>query len=85
MTVEERATETLIFVGLLKSTLEQATYLTNELKFKQKQEFNILVRNGDNFLKTIETKLTENESTFLEGITDCYHNINLEIRKNLNK
>jgi len=72
--------ERLIFIAIMKNLSEHSTYLTGELKMKLKQDFNGLVRLTDNLIKDFEGKLTDNEKDFIQGITDVYHNINIEIR-----
>lgn len=87
MTKEEESTERIIFAALLRAASEQATYLTGTMKFQMAQDFNNLVRRMDEFVNSV-TKQLEGSPEGLkvfEDVTDLYHNINLEIRKNLNK
>lgn len=73
---------TQIMIALIKSTVEQSQYLTGELKMKAKQEFNIWQKQGFKMVAELEKQnLINNE--YIDNITDIYHNINLEIRKNL--
>lgn len=74
--------ETLILIALAKAFTEQSTHLTGMLRHKPKQAFNSAVGSVDYFIKTIENNLTPDEVLFIEGITDIYHNMNLEIKKN---
>ena len=77
-------TETQIFIALIKGVVEQSTTLTGEYKQKLKQEFNIWQKQGFKIVEELEKQnLLNNE--YIESITDIYHNINLEIRKNLNE
>ena len=76
-------TETQIFVALIKGVVEQSTTLTNEYKQKLKQEFNIWQKQGFKIIAELERQNKLNEE-YVNQITDIYHNINLEIRKNLN-
>lgn len=87
MTKEEESTERIIFAALLRAATEQATYLTDTMNFKMKQDFNNLVRRMDEFVNDIARKM-ENQPgglQYFENITDCYHNFNIELRKNMNE
>lgn len=74
------ATERLIFIAMMKAMSEQSTYLTGTLKFELKRDMKALVGQVDRFIADLEKRLNEAQITYLEGITDIYHNINLEIR-----
>lgn len=71
-----------ILMALFKSTVEQSTALTGELKQKAKYEFNIWQKQG---FKLLDEMLKANNlnQEYLDSIGDIYHNINLEIKKNL--
>lgn len=84
MTIDQLATERLIFIALLKAISEQGTYLTGELKLKIKQDFNILIKQSDRFVSDVEKNLNDSQKEYLQSITDIYHNMNIEIRTNLN-
>lgn len=84
MTPEELATERLIMAALMKAFTEQSTYMIGELKMDMKQTFNNLVKRTDEFVAMIEKNLTPVQKQYLEQVTDIYHNMNLEVRKNLN-
>ena len=77
-------TETQIFIALIKGVVEQSTTLTGEYKQKLKQDFNIWQQQGFKIVAELEKQNKVNEE-YVESITDIYHNINLEIRKNLNQ
>jgi len=77
-------TETQIFIALIKGVVEQSTTLTGEYKQKLKQEFNIWQKQGFKIVEELEKQNMLNNE-YIESITDIYHNINLEIRKNLNE
>lgn len=83
MSPEDLATERLILIALMKAFSEQSTYLTGELKYQLKQDLNNMVKRTDDFVNSIEKRLNEPQKEYLQSITDIYHNINLEIRKNL--
>lgn len=87
MTEQELSTERLIFAALLKAASEQACYLTGTLKFKMKQDFNVLVKQMDHFVNDVEARLKDQPAglEYFEQITDYYHNFNIELRNNLNK
>lgn len=68
-------------MALLKSTVDQSTVLTNHYKQKTKQDFNIWQKQGFKLLAEMESKNMINED-YLNSITDIYHNINIEIKKN---
>lgn len=74
--------ETHILMALLKSTVEQSTVLTNQYKQKVKQEFNIWQKQGFKLLEEMESRNMIDEE-YLNSITDIYHNINIEIKKNI--
>jgi hypothetical protein len=77
-------TETQIFISLIKAVVEQSTMLTGEYKQKLKQDFNIWQQQGFKILEQLEKQNMLNNE-YIDNITDIYHNINLEIRNNLNK
>lgn len=77
-------TETQIFIALIKGVVEQSTTLTGEYKQKLKQDFNIWQQQGFKIVDELE-KQNKLNNEYIESITDIYHNINLEIRKNLNE
>lgn len=77
-------TETQIFIALIKGVVEQSTTLTGEYKQKLKQDFNIWQQQGFKIVDELE-KQNKLNNEYIESITDIYHNINLEIRKNLNQ
>lgn len=85
MTPNELRTETLILIALAKAFSEQSTALTGTLRHKVNQTFNSSVKQVDLFIKTIEEKLQPGEQEYIQGITDIYHNMNLEIRKEAKK
>lgn len=70
-----------ILMALFRATVEQSTALTGQLKQKPKQEFNIWQKQGFKLLEEME-KANMLNSEYLDSITDIYHNINLEIKKN---
>lgn len=84
MDSNEKVINTLVLVALGKCYSEQSTYLTNELKQRPKQAFNLSVRSIDNFISEIESKLSEDERNVLTELTDEFHNLLTEIRKNIN-
>lgn len=73
---------TQIMIALIKGTVEQSQYLTGELKMKAKQEFNIWQKQGFKMVAELEKQNVIN-SEHVDRITDIYHNITLEIRKEL--
>jgi len=74
--------DTHIQLALFKATVEQSTALNGKLQQRPKQLFNEWVKAGnklwDEMLKTNQV----NEA-YLDSISDIYHNINLEIKKNI--
>jgi hypothetical protein len=74
--------ETHILMALFKSTVEQSTALTGCLKQKPKQEFNIWQKQG---FKLLDEMIKNNliDESYLDSISDIYHNINLEIKRNI--
>ena len=77
---EQLKKETAILMALFKSTVEQSQYLTGELKQRPKQVFNDWQKKGMILLDELE-KSGVVDNSYLESVTDIYHNINLEIRK----
>jgi uncharacterized protein (DUF302 family) len=77
-------TETQVLIALIKGVVEQSTLLTGEYKQKLKQDFNIWQQQGFKIVAELEKQNKLNEE-YVNSITDIYHNINLEIRKNLNE
>ena len=71
-----------ILMALFKATVEQSTALTGALKQKPKQEFNLWQKQGFKLLAEME-KANNLDQVYLDSIGDIYHNINLEIKKNL--
>ena len=71
-----------ILMALFKATVEQSTALTGALKQKPKHEFNIWQKQGFKLLEEME-KTNKLDVDYLDSIGDIYHNINLEIKKNL--
>ena len=77
-------TEKHILMALFKATVEQSTALTGRLKQKPKQEFTLWQKQGFKLLEELERQNMLN-SEYLNNISDIYHNINLEIRRNHDK
>lgn len=75
--------ESTILMALFKSTVEQSTYLTNELKHRPKQLFVLWQKMGFQLLEEMEKSNIVN-AEYIDSITDIYHNMNLEIRKTNN-
>ena len=71
-----------IQIALLKSTVEQSTALTGMLKQKPKQIFAQWQQLG---FKLLDEMLKTNQlnEEYLDQISDIYHNINIEIKKNI--
>lgn len=73
-----------ILMALFKATVEQSTALTNEIKQKPRSEFEAWQKQGFKLLAKME-KANMLNSEYLDSITDIYHNINLEIKNNIDK
>jgi len=71
-----------ILLALLKATVEQSTALTGKLNQKPKQTFVQWQKLG---FKLLDEMLKTNQvnEEYLDQISDIYHNINLEIKKNI--
>ena len=67
-----------ILIALFKATVEQANFLTGELKQKPKQDFNIWKQQGDKILSELEKR---NDLEIIEAFTDVFHNIIYEIKQ----
>jgi hypothetical protein len=87
MTPQELSTERIIFAALLKAASEQACYLTGTMQFQMKAEFNMLVKRMDEFVNDVTKKMQGQPGgvEYFEGITDCYHNFNIEMRRGMNE
>ncbi len=79
MTKEKLILETNVLLALFKSTMEQSTFLTGELKQKPKQDFIIWQKQGLKMLDGLEKKNLVNEE-YLTALTDVIHNIINQIR-----
>jgi|DEB0MinimDraft_4_1074332.scaffolds.fasta_scaffold91515_3 hypothetical protein len=84
MVNEDKALEANILLGLFKATVEQSTYLNNELKQKPKQVFNQWQKQGFKLLDELE-KRNQVNIEYLENLTDIIHNVVLEVRKQSKK
>lgn len=80
MVNEKTTLEANILLGLFKATVEQSTYLNNELKQKPKQVFNQWQKQGFKLLDELE-KRNQLDIEYLESLTDIIHNVVLEVRK----
>jgi hypothetical protein len=69
-----------ILMALFKATVEQSTALTGQLKQRPKYEFTIWQAQGFKLLEEME-KANHLDEDYFNGISDIYHNINLEIKK----
>jgi len=74
--------DTHIQLALLKATVEQSTALTGKLNQKPKKTFIQWQKLG---FKLLDEMLKTNQinEEYLDQISDIYHNINLEIKKNI--
>jgi hypothetical protein len=83
MTWHEKVVNTLVLVAIGKCFSEQSTYLTGELNQRPKQAFNLAVKSIDTFINEIEGKLTTDELKVLESLTDDFHELLNDIRKQI--
>jgi hypothetical protein len=81
MNKQEVETARLIFISMMKAISEHHTFLIGEFKMEIKQDVNNIIKSMDRMIRTTEKNLTENQKEYLQSITDVYHNINIEIRK----
>lgn len=70
----------LIWISMLKALSEHHTLISDIFRHSMKQDINSLVRRMDEIIKKQESNLSPEGLQMLEGITDVYHNINIEIR-----
>jgi hypothetical protein len=70
----------LIWISMLKALSEHHTLISDIFRQSMKQDINSLVRRMDEIIKKQESNLSPEGLQMLEGITDVYHNINIEIR-----
>lgn len=73
------------FIAQLKAFSEHSTLLTGHFRHGLSQDFKALIRMSDRLINDLEKRLTEEQKEYLQGVTDVYHNINLEIRKEADK
>lgn len=71
------------YIALLKAISEHHTLLIDEFKMKVKHDNKNLIRHIDGIISDLEKRLSPEHVEVLAGITDVYHNINLEIRQNV--
>ena len=79
MTNNQLILETNILLALFKATMEQSTFLTDQLKQKPKQDFIIWQKQGLKMLDGLEKINLVNEEYFT-ALTDVIHNIINQIR-----
>ena len=79
MTNNQLILETNILLALFKATMEQSTFLTDQLKQKPKQDFIIWQKQGLKMLDGLEKTNLVNEE-YLIALTDVIHNIINQIR-----
>jgi hypothetical protein len=79
MKKEKLILETNILLALFKTTMEQSTFLTGELKQKPKQDFIVWQKQGLKMLDGLEKINLVNEE-YLTALTDVIHNIINQIR-----
>ena len=72
--------ETHVLIALFKATVEQSTFLKDQLKQKPKQVFNTWQNQGFTLLNQLEERNQINEE-YVDSLTDVIHNIIHEIRK----
>lgn len=86
MTTEERQLECLVLVSIAKVYSEQSTILINELVgTEQKDRFKQSVKYIDNFIKSIEKNLNQEDKKFLEDVTEAQINALHDMRVELHK
>jgi hypothetical protein len=71
-----------IQLALFKATVEQSTALNGKLNQRPKQIFVQWQKLG-NMLWDEMLKTNQVSEEYLDSISDIYHNINLEIKKNI--
>lgn len=70
-----------IFIALLKTVSDYSATEIGKNKHKTKHDFNVMVKNIDNFIKTIETSLNAEDLETLESLNTEIHNFIMEVRK----
>lgn len=83
MTESQKVVHELVLVAIGKAFSEQSTYLINELKHEKKAAFNSAVGSIDYFIKTIESKLPKDQKVVLEQLTDDFHELLEDIKKQI--
>ena len=71
-----------ILLALFKATVEQSTALTDKLKQKPKQTFVQWQKLGNKLWDEM-LKSNQLDEEYLDSISDIYHNISLEIKRNI--
>ncbi len=81
MTKQELETARLIFISMMKAISEHHTFLIGEFKMEIKQDINNIIKSMDRVIFHTEKNLNDAQKEYLQSISDIYHNINTEIRK----
>lgn len=81
MKPEEKEAARLMFIALLKAISEHATIITGEFKMTLKYDFNNLILQCDRLVIDLERRLNDSQKEYIQNVTDVYHNINIEMRK----
>lgn len=70
---------------MLKGISEHSTLLTGQFNMKIKHDFNNLIKHCDQLIEQFERPLNDEQKEYIANVTDVYHNINLELRKEAEK
>lgn len=82
---KEHQANVLINLAILKLFSDTSTYLIGELHKEKKHWFNTTVRASDNFIKEVESGLSEHNKETLQLLTDSLTNGIFDLKKDLLK
>ena len=82
---KEHQANVLINLAILKLFSDQSCYIIGELLREKKHWFNTTVRAADNFIKEVESGLSDHNKETLQILTDSLNNGIADLKKDLLK
>lgn len=82
---KEHQANVLINLAVLKLFSDQSAYLIGELNKEKKHWFNTTVRAADNFIKEVESGLSDHNKETLQILTDSLNNGIADLKNDLLK
>ena len=80
---KEHQANVLINLAILKLFSDQSCFIIGELPREKKHWFNTTVRAADNFIKEVESGLSEHNKETLQILTDALNNGITDLKKDL--